>query len=408
MKKGQLSQYFSGVAAKRLREVEVNHRKSNQHEFNGVNGLRRILGDKDDTFPATYMYVNDEAEDLCIVPATATWYDARREDPNRSAEYRLYYPHSAVIEKARPGDFLVVAQRQNKSLLVLIAPQSSTTENQIRILFGLHQAGDAYEVRTEAEADDTPLGFVGKRILEAIGVEIDDFDDSFLDMLLDRFDGAFPSTKVFSEFARSTLPEVSATDGPDDAIGKWMEREEVLFRTLERHIVGKRLKEGFGPTGKEVDDFITFSLSVQNRRKSRVGYALEHHLEAIFRALSVKYSRIEETENKAKPDFLFPGISYYHDPMFSAVNLTVLGVKSTCKDRWRQVLAEANRIDRKHLFTLEPGISVNQTNEMKAHSLQLVVPASLFPSYNPQQQTWLLNLNDFIGLVTHKQRLAGL
>jgi hypothetical protein len=26
------------------------------------------------------------------------------------------------------------------------------------------------------------------------------------------------------------------------------------------------------------------------------------------------------------------------------------GVKSTCKDRWRQVLAEADRIDHKHLL----------------------------------------------------------
>ena len=42
----------------------------------------------------------------------------------------------------------------------------------------------------------------------------------------------------------------------------------------------------------------------------------------------------------------------------------MLAVKSTCKDRWRQILAEADRLPVKHLLTLEPGISVAQTDEM--------------------------------------------
>ena len=407
MKVGHLSEYFSGVAAKRLRDVEVNPQTSHQHEFNGVNGLRKMLGDDDRAFPATYMYVDDNAEDSCVVESTAKWYDARRQT-SRSAEYRLYYPPSAVMEKAQSNDFLVVAQRRDKSLLVLVASHGSTAENQVRLLFGLHEAGDKFEIRTESDTDEILLNFIGKRILDTIGVEVNDSDDNFLEKLLDQFGGVFPTTKVFSEFTRSTLPDVSASDGPDEAIDTWMEREEVLFRTLERHIVGERLRLGFGPAGDDVDKFVSFSLSVQNRRKSRVGHALENHLEAVFKASSLKYSRTQETENKARPDFLFPGITHYRDPLFSETNLTALGVKSTCKDRWSQVLAEANRIDRKHLFTLEPGISVNQTNAMQAHRLQLVIPASLFPTYTAPQQSWLINLKEFISLVSARQKTAGL
>ncbi|MFC6252851.1 type II restriction endonuclease [Pseudophaeobacter arcticus] len=54
--------------------------------------------------------------------------------------------------------------------------------------------------------------------------------------------------------------------------------------------------------------------------------------------------------------------------------------KSTCKDRWRQVLAEAEKVSRKHLLTLEPGISEPQTDQMEASSLQLVVPAPVHGS----------------------------
>jgi hypothetical protein len=85
----------------------------------------------------------------------------------------------------------------------------------------------------------------------------------------------------------------------------------------------------------------------------------------------------------------------------------MLGVKSTCKDRWRQVLAEAMRIERKHLLTLETSISVNQTDEMQTNRLQLVIPRSLYDTYSDAQRTWLQDLAGFIGTVREKQFRRG-
>ena len=93
------------------------------------------------------------------------------------------------------------------------------------------------------------------------------------------------------------------------------------------------------------------------------------------------FSQQVETENKSKPDFIFPGISQYLDLSYPTELLTMLGVKTTCKDRWRQVLPKAAWIPKKHLLTLDPGISSNQTDEMKAHSLQLILPESIKSSY---------------------------
>lgn len=81
----------------------------------------------------------------------------------------------------------------------------------------------------------------------------------------------------------------------------------------------------------------------------------------------------------------------------------MLGSKSTCKDRWRQVLSEAKRIQQKHLFTLEPGISENQTAEMKVKRLQLVLPNSLHETYKPSQKGSLMNLREFVEFVANKQ-----
>lgn len=81
----------------------------------------------------------------------------------------------------------------------------------------------------------------------------------------------------------------------------------------------------------------------------------------------------------------------------------MLGAKSTCKDRWRQVLAEADRIKGKHLLTLEAAISVHQTDEMASKNLQLVVPKSIHKTYTIQQQEWLMDVNSFIRLLEQKQ-----
>jgi hypothetical protein len=189
----------------------------------------------------------------------------------------------------------------------------------------------------------------------------------------------------------------------------WIEFEDALFRRLERHIVSARLQGGFVTSGQaDVDGFLQFSLSVQNRRKSRMGLSFENHVEEALKLLTIRHERGARTEGNSKPDFLFPSSAHYQDSAFDPAGLTMLGVKSTLKDRWRQVLAEAARIDRKHLLTLEPGISASQTDEMMRQSLQLVVPQQLHKTFTPAQSTWLMTFGGFVDLARARQKLAGL
>ena len=81
----------------------------------------------------------------------------------------------------------------------------------------------------------------------------------------------------------------------------------------------------------------------------------------------------------------------------------MLGAKTSCKDRWRQVTKEAELIQLKHLVTLEPGISRDQTEEMKRNNIQLVVPTKIQDSYTSEQKKWLNTLSDFIKLVNTRQ-----
>lgn len=401
MKKGYLSQYFEGVAAKRLSVVEVSAEISNQHEFNGATTLKHLLGEPTgkEYYKARFVYLTDSEEEFLTEEGQLTWYDSRAKNSggaNRS-EYRCYYKSNSVTQKASAGDLLVLALLPDRTLLALIAKQGTTIESQVAWLFDtgeLEKPG--FLVRNEDELDRGRIEFASRRILESLGIEVVVQEESYLEEMLRLFNGGFPVTAVFSAYARSTLKEVHVNDDPDKVLMAWMEREESLFRTLEKHLIAGRLAQGFDG---DVDSFISYSLSVQNRRKSRVGFALENHLEQVFKDCDVRYARGVLTERKSKPDFIFPGQAEYQDADFDAGKLLMLGVKSTCKDRWRQVLSEAERVKKKHLLTLEAAISVNQTDEMQAHQLQLVLPVALHETYAEAQRSWLMDVSSFIDLV---------
>jgi hypothetical protein len=409
MKSGFLSQYFEAVAAKRLSAVEINISKSHQHEFNGSRELKRVLRTSEKSqFVTKFMWIEEQNEALCE-DGSVTWYDARENHPTRS-EYRLYFPSNAVIEMAKEGDTLFIAKRTDGTLLIILAASGSTIESQLYWLFGLKTPTDTGFNLAEIDQKDHEIDFATRFILDELGIEVEEPENDLLDSLLKPFMDKFPTTSEFSIFARQTLrTPVNLIDDPDSALLSYMEWEEKLFRRHERYIVDLRLREGFAKNEiQDVDGFISYSLSVQNRRKSRAGYAFEDHFTSILIGNDIRFERKAQTENKAKPDFLFPSIQAYKNPGFPNNQLTILGAKTSCKDRWRQILSEAERIPEKHLLTLEPGISENQINEMKAHKVQLVLPSDLHRTYTSNQRSWLLNVKDFINVVKERQREAAI
>ena len=408
MRQGYLSEYFEGVAAKRLSAVEADETRSHQHEYHATKNVQAFLGSPDEKtrIDARFLYLTDEDTDPIVEDAFLTLYNCRKGKP-RAPEYHLYFPTTTVSLNASEGDLLVIAKKRDGDLLVIIAENGSSIARQIEWLFGFADlAHPGFSVKSELETEQDRIEFASRFILESIGVVVETSDETYLDVMLEKFKGKFPTTRDFSAYARSTVKDLDARAEPDLVIITWMEREEILFRTLERYLIADRLSKGFAgevDAGVDVDGFLSFSLSVQNRRKSRVGLALENHLELLFVENGLRYARTAVTENKAKPDFLFPGAAEYHNPAYDSLKLTMLGVKSTCKDRWRQVLAEADRIDNKHLLTLETAISTHQTDEMASKCLQLVLPRGLHQTYTPAQQAWLMDVEAFMDMVRSRQ-----
>jgi hypothetical protein len=409
---GYLSQIFSHFAWKRVTAVEVLPTASNGHEFNSPGKLREILGTtprktKDGAgIPAKFFYLEDYVEGYVTAEGQLSWYDARANNPKRAPEWRLYYTDNSVIGaegKAQVSDSLVIAFSPDlSSATVLIAKRSSTAESQLLWLFGLPRDG-AEGFQTGTVATDRDVDFARVAILESVGISIPTHDETLLAKMQERFGGGFPKSNVFSAFVRKELSEARAEDDPDAAIVDWMQNEEFAFRVLEKALVGELLRKGIS----DVDSFFAMSLSFQNRRKSRAGLAFENHLGAVFDANRLVFDRTPVLENKSKPDFLFPGKKQYVDASFSHELLTLLGAKTTCKDRWRQVLAEGLRLKERHLITLEPAISETQLCEMRAHALNLVVPSNLHPTFCEAQRPHILSVASFIAKVRERQTRAG-
>ncbi len=215
----------------------------------------------------------------------------------------------------------------------------------------------------------------------------------------------FPTTLQMSSLAQLNFNKahsISKSDfikSPDSLLLSWLDAEYRLFRLIEEKIYSGKLKNAF----ESVDEFVRIANEVLNRRKSRAGKSLEHHLSELFSKNDLVFEEQALTEGKKRPDFLFPNSSCYHNFEFPAKDLVVLGAKTTCKDRWRQVLSEADRVEEKYLFTLQQGISLSQLKEMSDAKLTLIVPKPYIQSFPKAYQNQLKDLSEFIGIVKRKQ-----
>lgn len=205
---------------------------------------------------------------------------------------------------------------------------------------------------------------------------------------------SFPPGQQIIERAVASSPPLP--HDPDKRLLVRRDCEFRIFRSVEEAAELPAVQAGFETVG----EFVARAQTVLQRRKSRAGRSLELHARQVFLEAGWVENRDFQyqpaTEPGKSPDFLFPTARQYDDLDFPAKRLRMLAVKTTCKDRWRQVLNEADRIPVKHLLTLQEGISESQFREMQAARLVLVVPRPLQVRYPAAIRPQLVSLARFI------------
>lgn len=302
-------------------------------------------------------------------------------------EYRItrFGRNFPFLQDENVGDLLIIAK--------------FTEEDYVGYVLNKDEDIDEFFATFNLPPDET------NQLIDVSGIVMpDERIAELLHEFVNRFN-SFPETKTMATGARNCfnraydIADTALKSSPDEILLNWVDTEYRLFRLMEEKVYAEMMSKPFG----SIDDFVQMANEVLNRRKSRAGKSLEHHLADIFTRNELVFEEQAVTEDNKKPDFLFPNSECYHNLQFPADDLIVLGAKTTCKDRWRQVLTEADRVDVKYLFTLQQGISKNQLLEMKDSQLKLVVPRKYIGSFPEDFQSDISSLQDFIHLVKEKQ-----
>lgn len=272
-----------------------------------------------------------------------------------------------------------------------------------------HQTFKAFVLDTDEDIED---------IQAALGVEVTGFWGAFrngkpqveteIQCIERRFrhfvEGLedFPAGSAFSQEALEALREcVNQFDrmAADKTLVRCVNAEYKLYRLAERQICQTEIVRVF----KDVDDFLTTASSIMNRRKSRAGRSLENHFDYLLRRAEIPHV-IRPPLVDGKPDIIIPSVEAYMDKRYPTNKLFMVGVKTTCKDRWRQVLNEAKRISDKYILTMQQGISKPQLNNMRENGIRLIVPSEFQKLYPRNSKMPLLPVGEFVDLV--RRRLA--
>ncbi len=210
--------------------------------------------------------------------------------------------------------------------------------------------------------------------------------------ILQSWNGKFPTGSEIVQQVISAIPG-AISENPDKRLMMRRDCEFTLFKSLENHFVLPQVKSGFDT----IEEFTSFANSILNRRKSRSGKSLELQAREIFLEEGlISFVHDKCSEGRKRPDFIFPSDTDYQDESYPVEKLRILAAKTTCKDRWRQVTREADRVPVKHLLTLQEGVSLNQFEEMTDSGIKLVVPSLLKGKYNKKIRSQLMTFDQFI------------
>lgn len=401
-----LSSFFSGVVYKILSGVDLSANRSHQHEINGSESLRNFFSTSTKISGEINWHYFFGDQDIVNSFGTFTFYDARAKSfllTGRS-EWRMYYS-GEFIESASEGDLLILVKTISGNIHGLVFQKDS---NWMRVAINLFQINELnielFQIPS-VPLTEVEVEYSKQQIFEEIGIDFilteSDEDNEIARQQLETARNScltFPKSSTMSILARRLVK--TDTNDSDSSLICWLEKEEKIFRSIEKILVAEKLKKGFN----SVDDFINYSLSVQNRRKSRMGLAFQNHLEEIFKINGLIFETQKRTEGKNTPDFLFPGQKEYFDINYDPTHLAMLAAKSSCKERWAQILTEAQRIPEKHLCTLDQSISNDQIEKIYSNKIKLVIPKSYRDSYSPDKQSKILSLDDFISFVKDLQK----
>lgn len=420
----RLRDRFAGVVGKRLAVVEcVAEGVSNQQELNAGRAVRELLGgSRLQNHPCHYLYLDTDGTIVEDERKTITYYDARQNQPHRAAEYRLTYPNSVatMAQRARAGDlcWLVRHAREAMGITVIVTPPESGVAIRLDRILGTglqphdpvepHQKGRVFDAGTlqfeDDFVDEDDLG-----LLEILGVEVEVRHQDHVQAAIALFGGEkHPTALEFSTFARSRCVTADPVEDPDRTLYDWYTFTYDLFLGYEEHLLQPVLDGHFANQEHiDVHQFFQVAKRLTNSRFSRAGGSFEAQVSALFSALGINYTaQSKGLPDGSKPDFLLPGRRYYDSPDPDVLPLvTFLGAKTTTRERWLQLVAEAQLVDTRHMMTMDKGLNRSKVETMGKKNVVPVLPRPVVDEYyaNKPWSSNFMSVREFTDMALERQ-----
>jgi hypothetical protein len=370
-------------AFKRLSAVEVDPERSHQHEFHaGI--IRKTLGLPPERTSGRLLvaYFNDDEEPL-FETGSYTLTNVRLGKP-RAAEYHMYYISSVIDDAAEPGDLLVISRRVNGSdIRAVIARAGSRAETEI--LDAILARDEPVLERFQAADPPAPSADRAERLFATFAPAEAAADFDTYPLVQEAFrSGNLPGTRAMAEAGREIAGVGDARSDPDGFMDGALNAETRLFNHITEQL-GRRGLNQLIERHAPFSDFQALFMSMNQAAKSRRGLSLQYHFASVLETTKILFSPQCPTETGETADFVMPGCVRYHDPNFPAERLRMVACKSTARDRWRQVLNEASRIEQKYFLTLDPDLTPRLIAKIWAADLRLFLPQSLISAHYPSE-----------------------
>lgn len=346
------------VAVKRLAAVEISPDASHQHEFN-AGLIREELGfgkGKTKGSLTVLVYTGSTNNPLVEDVGEYTLYDARSKHPTRS-EYRLYYDSQVVSEYAKEGDLIAIYRPSSEStdLTAIISKHGAAAERQLELALLDKHVGD---LRQFVISEPSRLGAEAARDLlpSSPPPPVVKGHPLFIRAIAA---GSLPSTAELAFAGGEIANETAGMGDPDRYLGAALDAESDLFFAIERVLGERKLQASLKDGRVDFDRIIAITQSLFQSRRSRRGESLQNHFAAILTHEGVPFTAQCTTEAGEIPDFIIPSCGQYHDSEYPASKLRMVGCKTVVRERWRQWLNEAARIEIKYGLTVDAQLTAD-------------------------------------------------
>jgi hypothetical protein len=361
-----------------------------------------------------------------LLPAearTSGFFPSLVDDPkhphNKSAEIKVFWPTTGRLYESRfiwysdKGDAEHHFTTNPRSEFAAVVPASYL------LIFKPTAGGEMYAALTVNAADEELTEY----ITEVFGIDADFHFRIFDTLTLDPF----PKRSVLQELIAELVGQLLAGPNAFDAYvrtlrrrsaaaisaaayDQWKQetgnadldpyrittigdvifeltrvREFALYKVDEAKTYGASLVQSLLAGGRQAtpqeivracverfDDIYNICLRASQARSSRVGGTFETHMHTALSAGDVPHSPQSIFEG-SRPDFVLPAGATYADPNKRSAMSLILTLKTTLKERWRQVVSESTGCPL-YLGTLDESVTGETLDQLERHKIILVVP----------------------------------